>query len=130
MQGHRGIAGNRVALLEANLYLRNQLLRDTDWASMAHGLEVRTPLVDICVLHALAPHMPRFAQGEGKRILARSVGLPAAFSQRPKTGFTTPVANWLRGDARLQAWRRKPWLERKSQHPSRRYAVAIADYFF
>jgi asparagine synthase (glutamine-hydrolysing) len=130
MQGHRGHAGNRVALLEANLYLRNQLLRDTDWASMAHGLEVRTPLVDIDVLHALAPHMSRFAQGEGKRILARSVGLPAAFSQRPKTGFTTPIASWLRDDARLQAWRRKPWLERKSQHPSRRYAVAIADYFF
>ena len=35
----------RVATLEASLYLRNQLLRDTDWASMAHSLEVRTPLV-------------------------------------------------------------------------------------
>ena len=28
------------------LYMRNQLLRDTDWASMAHSLEVRVPLVD------------------------------------------------------------------------------------
>ena len=36
----------RVAALEASLYMRNQLLRDTDWASMAHSLEVRVPLVD------------------------------------------------------------------------------------
>src|SRR5262249_10342746 len=36
----------KVAALEAAHYLRNQLLRDTDWASMAHSLEVRVPLVD------------------------------------------------------------------------------------
>ena len=36
----------KVASLEACLYLRNQLLRDADWASMAHSLEIRAPLVD------------------------------------------------------------------------------------
>ena len=36
----------KVAVLESSLYMRNQLLRDTDWASMAHSLEVRVPLVD------------------------------------------------------------------------------------
>ena len=30
--------------------MRNQLLRDTDWASMAHSLEVRVPLVDAVLL--------------------------------------------------------------------------------
>ncbi len=45
----------RVAAMESTQYLRNQLLRDTDWASMAHSLEVRTPLVDAALLHALAP---------------------------------------------------------------------------
>ena len=45
----------RVATLEAALYMRNQLLRDTDWASMAHSLEVRTPLVDAWLLRQLAP---------------------------------------------------------------------------
>src|SRR5262249_7073139 len=44
----------RVAALEASLYMRNQLLRDTDWASMAHSVEVRVPLVDIEVLKSLA----------------------------------------------------------------------------
>jgi hypothetical protein len=35
----------RVTALSSCWYMRNQLLRDTDWASMAHSLEVRTPLV-------------------------------------------------------------------------------------
>ena len=44
----------RVATLESSLYMRNQLLRDTDWASMAHSLEVRVPLVDAVLLEKLA----------------------------------------------------------------------------
>src|SRR5262249_27333022 len=44
----------KVATLESSLYLRNQLLRDTDWASMAHGLEVRVPLVDPILLRSVA----------------------------------------------------------------------------
>lgn len=38
---------NDITFLELNFYLKNQLLRDTDWASMAHGVEVRVPFVDI-----------------------------------------------------------------------------------
>ena len=45
----------RVATLESSLYMRNQLLRDTDWASMAHSLEVRVPLVDVELLRRIAP---------------------------------------------------------------------------
>ena len=37
----------QVALLESTRYLRNQLLRDSDWASMAHSVELRTPLVGV-----------------------------------------------------------------------------------
>ena len=37
----------QIAALESCWYMRNQLLRDTDWSSMAHGLEVRSPLLDI-----------------------------------------------------------------------------------
>ena len=44
----------KVATLEASLYMRNQLLRDTDWASMAHSLEVRVPLVDSVLLQRMA----------------------------------------------------------------------------
>jgi asparagine synthase (glutamine-hydrolysing) len=44
----------RVCVLESAMYLRNQLLRDADWAGMAHGLEIRTPLVDSTLLRSLA----------------------------------------------------------------------------
>src|SRR5262249_48321266 len=45
----------RVAALEFCWYMRNQLLRDTDWSSMAHSLEVRLPFVDPRVLERLGP---------------------------------------------------------------------------
>ena len=44
-----------LAQIEAMVYLRNQLLRDSDWASMAHGVELRTPLVDAYLLSQVEP---------------------------------------------------------------------------
>ena len=87
----------RVATLEAELYLRNQLLRDADWAGMAHSVEVRVPLVDSVLLAETARHMPLLAAGKGKRTLAAapSLPLPEAVIDRPKTGFSTPLADWL-----------------------------------
>ncbi len=92
-----GSAFARVAALEASLYMRNQLLRDTDWASMAHSLEVRVPLVDSELLHRVAPLSAGLVQGQGKRLLATapSQPLPASIVDRPKTGFTTPVERWM-----------------------------------
>jgi asparagine synthase (glutamine-hydrolysing) len=87
----------KVAAFEASLYMRNQLLRDTDWASMAHSLEVRTPLVDFELLSRVAALRPRIKpQHFNKQILARapSQKLPDVLISRPKTGFTTPVATW------------------------------------
>ena len=58
----------KVASLEASLYMRNQLLRDADWASMAHSLEVRVPLVDVPLLRAVAPMMIALPNGFGKAL--------------------------------------------------------------
>jgi asparagine synthase (glutamine-hydrolysing) len=93
-------ARRRVAALEMTWYMRNQLLRDTDWASMAHSLEVRVPLVDVEVLRAVAPHFSD-PPPPSKLLLAQcpSQPLPDALLRRPKTGFTVPVRDWLRGDA-------------------------------
>jgi len=89
----------RVATMEASLYMRNQLLRDTDWASMAHSLEIRTPLVDatlleqIAALGAPAPATP----AKQELALAPSIPLPSVVTQRKKTGFGVPVASWMPG---------------------------------
>ena len=86
-------AVGRVSLLESGLYMRHQLLRDADWAAMAHSVEVRTPLVDVALLSAIRPMQPGLA---GKAVLARAFGLPDAVAARPKTGFATPVETWMR----------------------------------
>jgi asparagine synthase (glutamine-hydrolysing) len=87
----------QVATLESSLYLRNQLLRDTDWASMAHSLEVRTPLVDHVLLQRLAPIMLAKERQTGKQLLsgAPTKPLPDAVVSRRKTGFGIPIERWL-----------------------------------
>jgi asparagine synthase (glutamine-hydrolysing) len=85
----------QIAALESCWYMRNQLLRDTDWSSMAHGLEVRVPFVDVNVLDRLGPAIAS-ALPPTKQALARCAQrLPAAMLARPKTGFTTPVRKWI-----------------------------------
>jgi asparagine synthase (glutamine-hydrolysing) len=118
----------KIASLEASLYMRNQLLRDTDWASMAHSLEVRVPLVDVPLLQAIAPAMIALPNGSGKRLLAGSPSspLPPEIADRSKTGFGTPVAEWLQRDARLQQWRRVSKLARPRCPWARRWAYQLA----
>ena len=86
-----------VGILESTSYLRNQLLRDSDWASMAHSLELRTPLVDCTLLKALAPYVSDFANGIGKGMLGSSPTkqLPRSITHVAKTGFTLPMREWL-----------------------------------
>ena len=48
--------------------MSNQLLRDSDWASMYHSVELRTPLVDSQLLHDVAPHTKYFSNSMGKKI--------------------------------------------------------------
>jgi asparagine synthase (glutamine-hydrolysing) len=101
-----------VGLLESTFYLRNQLLRDSDWASMGHSLELRTPLVDANLLESLGTFVSGFAGGVGKAMLARSPGksLPESVVNRPKTGFSVPIAKWLSEATDQRAWADLPLL--------------------
>ncbi|MEI9852624.1 MAG: asparagine synthase (glutamine-hydrolyzing) [Sphingomonas sp.] len=117
-------AFGKVATLETALYMRNQLLRDTDWASMAHSLEVRVPLVDPVLLAHTARAMTGAGAETGKGALARapSKPLPDAILHRRKTGFSTPVGRWAvamvdAGSApALVAGARTPWARRWAWH--------------
>jgi len=125
--GPRGAVA-KVAALEGSLYLRDQLLRDCDWASMAHSVEVRVPLVDTVLLESLAPALIGLAPGSGKQLLAACprTPLPRETVERAKTGFETPIAEWLRRDARLQLWSRVPQLKAPACPWARRYAYQLA----
>lgn len=101
----------RIAGLEMCWYMRNQLLRDSDWAGMAHSLEIRVPFLDVELLRNLAPGLSAPVPLE-KSWVAEACGLQAG--ERPKTGFSIPIAEWFRpanpasgGISRgLRAWAR------------------------
>ena len=88
---------DRVAALETALYLRNQLLRDSDWAGMAHSIEIRVPYVDPFFLAALPPGKV-LASIKAKEAVGAvpQPPLPDAVRNRSKTGFVTPVGRWMR----------------------------------
>jgi asparagine synthase (glutamine-hydrolysing) len=93
-----GIASERLALsaLEMQWYMKHQLLRDADWAGMAHSLEIRVPFVDTTLLRQLV-EIPSLDGKQEKRMIARTVApaLPAAVLSRPKSGFAVPIHEWL-----------------------------------
>jgi asparagine synthase (glutamine-hydrolysing) len=113
--GHTSLSGPAsVGVLESTRYLRSQLLRDADWASMAHSLEMRTPLADWTLLRQLAPYVADLDRGRGKRLLAASPSkpLPGSIVRRPKTGFGLPMASWLKdapADLRPPQGESQPW---------------------
>ncbi len=119
-----GTAFARVSTLESALYMRNQLLRDTDWASMAHGLEVRVPLVDHVLLSKVAPFssLPRKTFAKALIADAASPPLPNALRYRQKSGFTTPVAKWQQEQTRLSSG---PIAERADTPWARRWALEV-----
>jgi asparagine synthase (glutamine-hydrolysing) len=77
--------------------MRNQLLRDADWAGMAHNIEIRVPLVDSRLLAALTPSIAGLKAGTGKAALAKAptTPLPTATVLRAKTGFGVPTGAWI-----------------------------------
>ncbi|MBE7520761.1 MAG: asparagine synthetase B [Burkholderiales bacterium] len=94
-------ADPRLALgqIESMTYLRNQLLRDSDWASMDHGVELRTPLVDARLLGQAGAYLPAFGRFPNKTLMARAPTrpLPGDVIRRRKTGFGIPAGHWLQG---------------------------------
>jgi asparagine synthase (glutamine-hydrolysing) len=120
-----GTPFSRVAALEASLYMRNQLLRDADWAGMAHSLEIRVPLVDSVLLRRVAPL--QLARLTGKAALAASPErpLPVAVRERRKTGFGVPFGSWVTQVEALNSWRGVPLLRRDHCHWARRLAYAL-----
>jgi len=97
----RADAWLEVQRLETALYLRNQLLRDSDWAAMASSVELRVPLVDVPLWKSLRTRNFEPARSRGKAALVRQIAnrlapsLPEELWRRPKSGFSVPVAEWM-----------------------------------
>jgi asparagine synthase (glutamine-hydrolysing) len=118
----------QISALESCTYLRNQLLRDADWAGMAHGVEIRVPYVDRVVLETLGPAIGSAHPLQKSDLLAVPDALPAALGWRKKTGFLSPAHEWATGETNtgregLKTWTNLvPRLMRESSHPRARFS--------
>jgi asparagine synthase (glutamine-hydrolysing) len=85
-----------ISALEMQAYMKNQLLRDADWAGMAHSVEIRVPFVDMEVLNS-AVNMANMGFKLDKKKIAQAVSpaIPENILNRKKTGFSVPIYQWL-----------------------------------
>ncbi len=85
-----------VSFLELTRYMRNQLLRDSDIFSMAHGLELRVPLVDQHLFSKLSKIPTESRLRDGKQLILDAVPeIPSWVRNRPKKGFRFPFQSWM-----------------------------------
>ena len=97
----------RLSYLEMKNYMKNQLLITSDWTSMAHGLELRVPFLDEKVLMA----SPFISKKDLLSFLNQEI--KESLKKRKKTGFETPLEQWIKkddyvkSDRGLRNWSRK-----------------------
>ena len=139
-----------VAHLGAGTYLPEDVLTKVDRASMAHGLEVRSPLLDHEVVE-LAMGLP--ARLRLRKALLREAAAPVVPKEilsRRKMGFGVPVSAWLAGpeaglvterltggplaasgllDAAVLAGYVDEHIRRRADHGPRLYALLVLDEF-
>jgi len=109
--------GNYASWLDQNIYMRSQLLKDTDYMSMAHGIEVRIPFLGkdfLKLCYSIAPQI-KFAGPIAKQLLIDSFKdiLPEEVWNRKKMGFTFPFQEWNK---------KHPEINKISQHPNKTVA--------
>jgi len=91
-------------LADTTTYLPDDVLTKVDRASMAFALEARVPLIDHRVLNSpgVCRVTPKSAAGVSKWLLRQVLyrHVPRELIERPKMGFSVPLADWLRGPLR------------------------------
>jgi asparagine synthase (glutamine-hydrolysing) len=96
------------AWADIHTYLPDDLLVKVDIASMAHGLEARSPLLDHKLMEwaARIPPAQKMEGGVTKSILKSALEpfLPNDVLYRPKMGFGVPIDEWLKGELKEFAY--------------------------
>jgi asparagine synthase (glutamine-hydrolysing) len=94
------VTPERYGAMEAEYYLQDQLLRDTDVFAMAHSIEVRVPFLDhrLADYVAALPPEAKLSRSGSKPLLRAAVApeLSDETLQRAKMGFTFPFQEWMR----------------------------------
>lgn len=98
-RGGTGSSLRRMRLVDTSTYLADYLIPKVDVATMAHGLEARSPLLDQDVL-AFALGLPDqwLLDAKGGKPLLKALlerYVPPHLFERPKQGFSVPVEIWF-----------------------------------
>jgi asparagine synthase (glutamine-hydrolysing) len=112
---------SQLQYMNLKTYLPDDILVKVDRMSMAHALECRSPFLDYRIVE-FAARLPYAAKidnsGRQKRILWELLDryMPESLTNRPKMGFSVPLADWCRGalgDQWRARWRalNSPWLK-------------------
>lgn len=95
---------DRLLAVDTRSYLPDDLLVKVDRATMAHGLEARSPLLDHKLMEfaATLPADCKLRDGQSKYLLKASMRgvLPDRILDRDKQGFGVPIDRWFREDCR------------------------------
>jgi asparagine synthase (glutamine-hydrolysing) len=106
----RRVAGldplSRALQMDFRTWLADDILVKVDRMSMAHGLEVRVPLLDTDFVTYVAglPNEAKLHRGRGKHLFRQALRnrLPDSVLDRPKQGFHLPLDAWLTGPLQLK----------------------------
>ena len=97
---------DRMTLADSLSYLTDDILQKVDRAAMAVSLETRVPFLDTDLVEfaARVPPAMKVRAGRGKWLVRQVLykHVPAELVDRPKTGFSIPLDDWLRGP--LKSW--------------------------
>jgi len=116
---------NMISELELTTYMRNQLLRDGDVASMASGLELRVPFIDKVFIDQINTIPSNIRLRLGKKLLIDAVPeIPKWVLNRPKQGFRFPFDEWFSDEWKDMTTHRTPaWIPQRPWY--RRWALAV-----
>ena len=90
---------DKISHFELNMYMKNQLLRDSDLFGMANSIEIRVPFLDKELVDYILKIEPKEKFGKfNKQILGDCLKniLPLEIINRKKKGFVLPYETWLR----------------------------------
>jgi asparagine synthase (glutamine-hydrolysing) len=91
---------DEVSRLELTHYVRNQLVRDSDSASMACGVELRAPFLDATLFDTVAKIPSPIRLAAAKRLLRDAVGELPPWVSGPKRCFQFPFEDWAANEWR------------------------------
>lgn len=99
-------AANKISWLETLFYMQCQLLKDTDYMSMWHSIEIRVPFLDKLLMNVITQVHPsiKYRKDFPKYLLIKAFEneLPEVIWKRKKQGFTFPFAKWLKESEFIQ----------------------------